>query len=262
MNEFLRTCLIVCPLVFLAGFVDSVAGGGGIISIPAYLLAGLPAHVAAGTNKVVNGTGAIISSTKYVRSGKVELRPVLFAAIAALIGSSAGTSLATLLPEKTLKLILVLILPVIAVFLLLRKDFGAEKAAKPSGHSRRWNDLAAVVIGLLLGCYDGLVGPGTGTFLIMCFTAFLAMDLVTAAGSARVTNLASNFAAAVVWIISGSVLWKLVLPAALCSILGNYCGARFAIRGGTKNVRMVMFLVLALLFAKMLYDSLSGASPL
>ena len=259
MPEFLKECLIICPLVFLAGFVDSVAGGGGIIAIPAYLLAGLPAQLAAGTNKVTSGCGAVISSAKYVRSGKFQLRPVLFAVIGALAGSAAGASLAAHLPEAVLKTILLIALPVVAVFLALKRDFGAEKqdgAKERESISQRKADLISLLIGLGLGCYDGLVGPGTGTFMIMCFTAFMAMDLVTAAGCSRITNLTANAAAAAVWILNGCVVWKLVLPAALCSIAGNYCGARYAIRGGSKRVRGMIFVVLALLFAKMLYDLL------
>lgn len=260
MPELLKQLLILCPLVFLAGFVDSVAGGGGIISIPAYLLAGLPAQLAAGTNKISSGCGAVFSSVKYIRSGKFRLRPVLFAVIGALAGSAAGAAVAARLPEAVFRTILLIALPAVAVFLVLKRDFGAEKPAAgekeplPQGKT----DLISLMIGLALGCYDGLVGPGTGTFMIMAFTAFLSMDLVTAAGCSRITNLTANAAAAVIWILNGSVVWRLVLPAAICSIAGNYCGARFAIRGGSKRVRGMMFIVLALLFAKMLYDLLNG----
>lgn len=256
MNEFLKTCLIVCPLVFLAGFVDSVAGGGGIISLPAYLMAGLPAHLAAGTNKVVNGTGALVSSAKYLKNGKVRLRPTLIAAACALLGSAAGTRLATLIAEATLKTMLLVALPCVAVFLVVRKDFGREDAPKPELSARR-EVATAALIGLVFGCYDGLLGPGTGTFMLMGFTAFLSMDLLGAAGCARIANLASNVASAAVWIAHGQVSWKLALPALLCSVLGNWFGARFAIRGGSGKIRGMMFVVLGLLFAKMLYDLLT-----
>lgn len=255
MDVSLKMYVIVCPLVFLAGFVDSVAGGGGIIAIPAYLLAGLPAHLAAGTNKVVSGSGAIFSSVKYIRSGRVRLRNAVFAAIGAIAGSAVGTALAAMLPEAALKMLLLLALPAAALFLVFRRDFGVEERAKaPVNRSQQFSDIISAGIGLLLGCYDGLIGPGTGTFMIMCFTAFLSMDLVTAAGCSRLANLASNLAAAAVWIISGQVLWTLALPAAVCSIAGNRCGARFALRGGSKRVRGMMFVVLALLFIKVLYD--------
>ena len=239
MPELLKELLIVCPLVFLAGFVDSVAGGGGLIAIPAYLLAGLPAQLAAGTNKLTAGCGSVISGVKYVRSGKFQLRPVLFGVVGAIAGSAAGASLAAKMPEAVFKTILLAALPAVAVFLAVKRD------------------IVSLLIGLALGCYDGLVGPGTGTFMIMAFTAFLSMDLVTAAGSSRITNLTANLSAAAVWALNGHVAWRLVLPAAACSLAGNYLGARYAIRGGSKRVRGMIFVVLGLLFAKMLYDLLA-----
>jgi len=256
MDAFVKTLLIVCPLVFLAGFVDSVAGGGGIISLPAYLMAGIPAHLAAGTNKVVNGTGAMISSFKYLKNGSVRLRPTLIAALCALLGSALGTKLATLIPESTLKAMMLIALPCVAVFLVIKKDFGDDSRPKPVISPLR-EAVSAALIGLVFGCYDGLLGPGTGTFMLIGFTAFLSMDLLSAAGCARVSNLASNIASAAVWILHGQVYWRLALPALLCSILGNYLGVRFAIRGGSKKIRLMMFVVLGLLFAKMLYDLLA-----
>ncbi len=256
MDEFLKTCLIVCPLVFLAGFVDSVAGGGGIISLPAYLMAGVPAHLASGTNKVVNGTGALVASAKYFKNGKVALRPALIAAAAALLGSVLGTRLATLVSETTLKTMLLAALPCAALFLALKKDFGRESERRKEPPPAREAALAAL-IGLVFGCYDGLLGPGSGTFMLMGFTALLSMDLLSAAACARVANLASNAASAAVWILNGQVFWALALPALCCGVLGNWLGARYAIRGGSKKIRGMMFVVLGLLFAKMLYDILA-----
>ena len=256
MSEFLKTCLIVCPLVFLAGFVDSVAGGGGIISLPAYLMAGIPAHLAAGTNKVVNGCGTLTATVKYFRNGKVRLRPAIAGAIGAFAGSAIGAQLASMIPEAALKTIMLVALPCVAVFLVVKKDFGRDDAPEVSAEPKREVTVSAL-IGLFTGCYDGLIGPGTGTFMILCFTAFLSMDLLTASGCSKAANLASNVAAAAVWILHRSVLWVLAPPAIVCSILGNYLGARYALRGGSKKIRGMMFVVLALLFAKMLYELLA-----
>ncbi len=251
------TYLIVLPLVFLAGFVDSVAGGGGIISLPAYLMAGIPAHLAAGTNKVVNGTGTLVAALKYFRSGKVLLRPAVTAAVCALIGSAVGTELAALISEQTLETLMLVALPCVAVFLSVKKDFGRDiPAGERPVYTPRQELLRSALIGLVFGCYDGLVGPGTGTFMILGFTALLSLDLITAGGCAKASNLASCAASAVVWILHGQVLWALAIPALACSIAGNYLGALYAIRGGSKKIRSVMFLVLGLLFVKMLYELL------
>ncbi len=254
MELTLKAYLIVCPLVFLSAFVASIVGGGGLISIPAYLMAGLPPHFASGTNKIVSGTGAIIASGKYLRSGTVKLRPALTAASFALLGSALGTKLATYFSEAFFQVLLLLALPCVAIFLSIRKDFGREPDPSEENISPKKELIVSALIGLIFGCYDGLVGPGTGTFMLMSFTAFLAMDLLSAAGCARIANLASNIASAIVWALNGKVIWKLALVAILFSIAGNYCGARYAIRGGSKNIRSMIFVVLGLLFCKMAYE--------
>ena len=256
MPELLKLCLFICPLVFLGGFVDSVAGGGGLITLPAYLMAGLPVHVAAGTNKVVNGSGSTIASVKYFRSGKIRLRPALWAAAGALAGASFGARIAMHLSDRVLQGLMLVALPVVAVFLVVKKDFGQEPEERD--HSRRYVVLVSLAIGLAVGCYDGIVGPGTGTLLIMAFTALLHMDMVTASGCSKVGNLASNIAAAASFLIGGKVMWALVVPAAACSMLGNYCGARYAIRGGGKKIKSMIFVVLGMLFVKMLVEFLAG----
>ena len=257
MNELIRLYLIVCPLIFLGGFVDSVAGGGGLITLPAYLMAGLPAHMAMGTNKVVNAVGTGTAALRYLKSGKVRLRVAVISAVGALAGSAIGTRVALLIPEDILKILMLVALPVVAVVLTLKKDFGRESAAPEKPRGSRCEAAAAALIGLVIGCYDGLVGPGTGTFMIMAFTMALSMDLITASGCAKIGNLASNVASAVIFLLNGKIFWALVVPAALCNALGGFCGARYAIRGGSGRVRGMIFLVLGLMFVKMLWDLLT-----
>lgn len=252
MPELLRTCLIVCPLVFLAGFVDSVAGGGGIISIPAYLLAGVPTRLALGTNKLVNCFGTGLSVGKYLKNGKVRLRVAVISALGSILGSFVGTRLALLVREQTLRVAVLVALPCVALFLCFNRGFGSE--GRERDLSPAASAAVSLAIGLVIGCYDGLIGPGTGTFLILAFTAFLGLDLLTASGCAKVSNLASNITSAIVYIASGNVRYLLALPAVVFCMAGNYLGARYAIRGGSRNVRRVMFLVLGLLFVKVIVD--------
>ncbi|MBO5317723.1 MAG: TSUP family transporter [Oscillospiraceae bacterium] len=250
--EYLKMCLIVCPLIFLGSFVDSVAGGGGIITLPAYLLAGLPAHTAAGTNKLVATCGSVTASLKYFRTGNVMVRIALISALGSLLGGMAGSRLALFIPEETLELIMVIALPVVALFLTFKRDFGMDH--KPRKLSKTMETGTAFAIGLVIGCYDGLIGPGTGTFLILCFCGILGLDLLISGGCAKVSNLASNVASAVVYLFNGKAMYSLLLPAAICSVAGGYFGSKFAIKGGSRRIRKVMFLVLGLLFAKMIYD--------
>ncbi len=247
------TYLLVCPLIFLGGFVDSVAGGGGLITLPTYFLAGIPTHIAAGTNKVVNGIGTATAAFGYFRQGKIDLRAAFPAALGALAGSAAGARLALLLSDQLLKGLMLVALPVVAVFLVVKKDFGLDPQA-PADVSPRRRLITSLLIGLGIGGYDGLVGPGTGTFMIMAFTALLSMDLITASACSKVGNLASNVAAAVVFLLNGKILWPIVIPAAICNALGGWCGARYAVRGGSKRVRSMIFVVLGILFIKMIWD--------
>lgn len=254
MEEFWKMCLIVCPMLFLAGFVDSVAGGGGLISLPTYLFVGIPIHLASGTNKVINSLGTGVAAGKYIHSGKVDLRSAVWAAAGALLGAVLGARLAVWCSEALLQACVLVALPIVAVVMATRRDLGAT--ARPR-RPRKQESVLSVCIGLIIGMYDGLIGPGTGTFMIMAFTVVLGMDLITASGCAKVGNLASNVASAAVWIFSGNVLWPLVIPAATCCILGNWFGARYAIRGGSSKVRNMIFLVLGLLFAKLLWQMLT-----
>ncbi len=241
------TYLIVCPLVFLAGFVDSVAGGGGVISLPAYLLAGLPVKLAAGTNKLANGCGTALSVIKYGKSGKIAWDCALPAALGCLLGAAGGTQLAVNLPDEVLKIVILAALPVAAVILvLIRRKTDADEKSLP----RTKTVLYSLLIGLSIGVYDGLIGPGTGTFLTIAFSVVLGFGLLKSAGCARTANLASNIASLIVYLVNGNVLFSVGIPAIACSMLGNYLGARYAIRGGSQKIRFVMFFVLGLLFLK------------
>ena len=238
---------IACPLCFLAGMVDAIAGGGGLISLPAYHLAGLPPKLMAGTNKLSAAIGTTAATARFMREGCVWWHGALPAAALALPGSWLGTLLLNAMPDQQILRMLTLLLPVVAAVVLLRGG-----ALRPL-----WSPPPAAVpplcaaIGLSIGFYDGLVGPGTGTFLILLFTLIVGMAPVEASGAAKVVNLASNAASLVTQIASGHVLFALGLPAALFSASGATLGARMAIRGGAKVVRGVLLGVLAALFVTM-----------
>ena len=253
MNVTLGMYLIVCPLVFLAGFVDSIAGGGGLISLPAYLLAGLPAHYAIGTNKTAMSVGTFTAALKYLKAGQIDLRVGILSAVGSFLGASIGSSLALMISDSILKMIMLGVLPVVAVFLLVKKDFGAKSDA-PKKIGIRKITVSSLLIGLSIGCYDGLVGPGAGTFFILAFTAVMGFDLLKSSGCAKVANLTSNIASLIIFFINGKVLIPLAVPAAICAAAGNYAGARLAISGGSKYVRYTIFLVIALLYIKMAID--------
>ncbi|MBP3312967.1 MAG: TSUP family transporter [Butyricicoccus sp.] len=249
MQDLWHAWLIICPMAFLAGFVDAVAGGGGLISIPAYLFAGLPTHLALGSNKFAMSLGTFTSMVRYMQAGRVQVRTGLAAAAGALIGAPLGTTLALYIPEQTLKGILLVLLPCVAVFLAVRRDIGAEDTV-PRNFSPRQVAAISFVIGFVIGGYDGLIGPGTGTFLILAFSVVLGYDLLLASGCAKIVNFTSNITSALVFLLRGKVMFAVAVPAAVCAIAGNQMGARLAVRGGVRVVRLLIWVVLGLLIAK------------
>ncbi len=242
--------LIVCPLAMLAGFIDSVAGGGGLISLPAYYLAGLPPVLAAGTNKLSAALGTLVASIRYGKAKQVKWMVALLAVPAAFLGSFLGAKLLQVIPEDTMRLIVIGAIPLVAVLVLRQR--GTLSAKKRI--SDQAVPLLSFLIGLVIGFYDGLVGPGTGTFLILLFTMVMGMDAVAASGTAKIINLSSNVAALVTLMLDGHVLYLLGLPAALCAMAGGYLGAGMTIRRGAAFIRWMLMAVLALLLAKMIWD--------
>ena len=242
--------LIVCPLALLAGFLDSIAGGGGMISLPAYYLAGLPPALAAGTNKLSAMMGTTLATVTYGRAGKVDRRVGVPAALGALVCSAVGALVMTGLPGNVVRWLVLGCIPIAALFTLR----GRKRAAEPRVSSERGVFAVSLAIGCAIGFYDGLVGPGTGTFLILIFLQVFAMDEVLASGTAKLVNLASNAAALVSLLATGDVLIWLGLPAGLCAMLGAALGSRLTLKRGGKLVRGMMLAALALLLAKMLWD--------
>ncbi|MBY7026428.1 MULTISPECIES: TSUP family transporter [Clostridium] len=243
--------LIICPLVFLAGIIDAVAGGGGIISLPAYIFAGIPIHIAYGTNKFASCIGTSISSIKFFRSGNVKIKSALLSAAGALIGSWVGAQIVLLLNEKYLNYCLIIILPIVSLFLLFNRNFGVKNKKQLSNKKLY---ILSFIIGLFLGAYDGFFGPGTGTFLVICFTGILGFNLITASGNAKIVNLASNFSALIAYILGGKVMFSIGVPAAVCAIAGNYLGAHLAIKNGDKIIKPIIFVAIGLLFIKVIFD--------
>ena len=243
--------LIVCPLLFLAGLVDSIGGGGGLISLPAYLFAGLPAHMAIATNKLSSACGTSLATARFIRKGLVNFRLAVPSVIMAAAGSSLGARLSLLVDEAVLKYILLGVLPVAAFFVLNRHLFrdGGQQAA-----ADRKTLAVCCVSAFVIGMYDGFYGPGTGTFLIIAFTVFTRMAVGSANAQAKVINLTSNITSLAVFLLNGQVLIPLGLAAAVCNMAGNWVGSGLAISKGTRIVRPVILLVLILLLIKILFN--------
>ena len=240
----IQQLLIVCPLIFLAGFIDSIAGGGGLISLPAYYMAGLPPHYALGSNKMSSSVGIVFSTSMYVRGDHVYKKIILVSVVGALFGSWIGARCALMLDEEVLLWIMVILVPIITLFIVLKRDlFTAKERNIPVIKEQ----IIVAAISLIIGWYDGFFGPGAGMFLVFSFIGFLHLNPVTANGNAKIVNLCSNVAALVTFATGGKVLFALALPCAVFSIAGNMLGARLAIKKGAKIIKPIMLVVILLL---------------
>ena len=246
--------LIVCPLVFLAGFIDAIAGGGGLISLPAYLIAGLPPHAAIGTNKFSACLGTVVATWHYARCGFIHWKRVLPAVVTALLGSCLGARLALLVEADAFKIIMLIILPLTACYVLRKKSLQSDKAP----FSERKTMLIIMSLALVIGVYDGFYGPGTGTFLMLLLTAVAHVSLNEAAGTTKVINLSTNFAALAVFLVHGVVWFPLALVAAVFGIAGNYIGANYFTSKGTGFVKPVIVIVLVIFFFKICWELITA----
>ncbi|MDR2166256.1 MAG: TSUP family transporter [Clostridiales bacterium] len=242
--------VILCALVFLGGFIDSIAGGGGLITLPAYVLMGIPMHMALGSNKFSSTFGTALAAFNFLRNGKVYIKAIPVSVVFALAGSSLGSFVALLTSDEILRYAILVILPIVAIVVIVKKDFGKENRMDSL---RPGTILAgAAAAAAIIGFYDGFFGPGTGTFLILVFTIFLRFDLVTANGNAKIINLSSNLGSMVTFLIGGQVIFALAIPAAIAGVLGNLLGSALAIKIGPKIIKPVLVGVLALLLLSLI----------
>lgn len=242
--------LIVCPMLFLAGLVDAIGGGGGLISLPAYLLAGVPMHNAIATNKLSSTCGTTLTTVRFIRQGLVNWKIAVPTIVFAMLGSSLGANLSMKMDEGIMQNILFLVLPIVAFVVMNPKLFRDNEGATVVLNARLW--VTAILSSFLIGMYDGFYGPGTGTFLIIAFTVFAKMDLRSANAQAKIINLTTNITSLTIFLLNGQAIILLGLAAAVCNMAGNYVGSSLAMKQGSKVTRPVIVLVLILLFLKVL----------
>ncbi|MBR1671449.1 MAG: sulfite exporter TauE/SafE family protein [Fretibacterium sp.] len=246
----IQELLIICPLVFLAGFVDAIAGGGGLISLPAHLIAGLPVHFAIATNKMSAAMGTSLATARFAWKGYIPWKLSSFCVVCALTGSALGARGALMLSDHVFKIIMLAVLPLTAFYVLRGRGLTAEK--EPYGEGR--TTLLSMGIAFALGVYDGFYGPGTGTFLILLLMGGAHLTLQKANGTAKAINLTTNLAALAVFLLNDKVLIPLGLIAGAFNVAGSYFGTRFFERGGAKAVRPVMIGVLVIFFVRVILD--------
>ncbi|MET7732651.1 TSUP family transporter [Streptomyces sp. NPDC005402] len=253
----LTVLVVLCVTALAAGWIDAVVGGGGLLRLPVLLLglpSGTPAAYAPGTNKAVAIVGTSGAAVTYARKAPVDVRLAVRIGIAAVAGSSAGAFLAAGMSTDVLKPLIMVVLLGVAAFVILRPAFGAAPATGPAGRRRI---LAAIgLAGLGIGFYDGLVGPGTGTFLVLALTAVLRLDLVTASATAtaKIVNCCTNAGALAMFAWQGTVLWQLAAVMAVFNLAGGLPGARTVLKKGSGFVRVVLLAVVLALVANIAYE--------
>nr|WP_242589003.1 TSUP family transporter [Corallococcus macrosporus] len=241
--------VLLCVAALSAGFVDAIAGGGGLITLPALLTAGLPAHVALGTNKGQSVFGSGAALVRFARAGLVDGKLAKVTFPFGLMGAFGGAALVLLLKPEVLKPLVLVLLIAVAVFLAFRRTPPKRDGVEPSPRPRA--QAIGALIALAIGTYDGFFGPGTGTFLIVAFSSLLGHGLARASADAKVVNFASNLASVTLFALRGVVLWKVALPMAAAQFTGAWLGAHVAVKGGDKLVRGVVLGVVAALVLKL-----------
>lgn len=239
---------LLLVLIFAGGFVDAIAGGGGLITLPAYFACGLPPHAAIATNKFSSCLGTAVAVARFSRARAIRLAIGLPAGLGALLGAVAGSRIVLWVPEAAIHVLLLFLVPLVLVLVLFE---GRLRAAHPAATGRRpvpWS----FGIGLGIGLYDGFFGPGTGTFLTIAFASLLDLELLSAAANARLANLASNLGALVVFLVEERVVFPLALFAAAAGVAGNFLGALLAVHRGARVIRPFMVAVLLLLLLEVL----------
>lgn len=245
--------LLLCLFAFFAGLIDAAVGGGGLIQIPAlfnFMPSAVPASLF-GTNKVASLSGTLFAARSYIKQVKIPWALVLPAAASAFVMAFAGAATVSMVPKSVLKPLVFFLLVVIAVYTLWKKDFGTLHKPVVIGSREK---MIAVLIGGAIGFYDGLFGPGTGSFLIFLFIRFFAFDFLHASAAAKFVNIATNVAALAFFVPAGFVLWQIALPMALANIFGAVSGTWLAMHKGAGFVRVLFLVLVTLLILKLGYE--------
>ncbi|AGA66122.1 transporter membrane [Brachyspira pilosicoli P43/6/78] len=249
----IENLIIVIIGCSIAGFVDAAAGGGGLISLPAYLIAGIPPHTALATNKLTSTSGAVVSAFTFFKNGKLTTKLIKFLIPMTILGSIVGVQVIVLIDAKVLQPLIMILILLVGLYTLFSKTFGTENLFDENNLKAK-NYIIGMFFAFLLGFYDAVFGPGTGSFLIMFFVLYYKMDFLLASGNAKALNLTSNLCSLIIFAIEGKVNYMagvFVIPFIMTS---TYFGAKFAIKKGIKVIKPIFVTISLLTTLKILID--------
>lgn len=247
------TIIFLCAAGFLAAAVDSIAGGGGLISLPALIAAGIPPHLSLGTNKFASTCASFTSTLTFAKSGKIYFPLIKYLIPCTLIGAAIGVQTVLQIDQRILQILIVVLVFAVAIYTTVKKDFGNE--SKFTGLSKR-KIIYGCLFAIALGFYDGFFGPGTGSFLIFLFISIYGFDFVTSAGNGKILNFVSNITSLVLFAFHGKIMYAAGIPMALSMIVGARVGTKIAIKNGAKVIKPIFITMAIFLIGKLLYSSL------
>lgn len=243
-EHWIFAILVLCGIAFFAGFVDSIAGGGGLFLVPGFLLVGLPPQVALGQEKIVSTLGTVAAIRNFLQESRIVWRVAILGIPFSLAGAYAGAHLILMIDADIVAKLLLVLIPIGIVLFLIPKNRGAKQAARQG----MMLYLLIPLVCLFVGFYDGFFGPGAGSMFIIAFHYFLKLDLVTSSANSKLFNFASNIGALVAFVLGGKVVYVIALPLVLSNIVGNHFGSKLAVRNGGELVRKVLVFSMFSLF--------------
>lgn len=253
MDIGIEQILILCIVAFAAGFVDAIVGGGGLLQTPASIIMLSPQPVvnAIATVKIPSFSGTLFAALQYLKKVKLNWNLTVIMCTIAFFASFAGSELLTVVSNEFMKPVLLIVLTAVAIYTYTKKDFGQHEV---KNHSYKREIIYAVSISLLIGFYDGFIGPGAGSFLILAFISLMGYDFLHASAQAKLVNLATNLGSIVLFSIKGKIIWAVALPMAVCNALGGILGARMAIAKGNKFIRIFFLVIVILTLTRFAWD--------
>jgi uncharacterized protein len=256
MQVSLEQILLLCLAAFAAGFVDAIVGGGGLIQTPAalVLLRSFPVVTAISCTKIPSFSGTLFAAIQYLKKVKINYTLTTVMCTIAFFSSFAGSELLSVVSNRFMKPVLLAILVAVAVYTYTKKDFGQHEAKDHPPQKELW---FAIAISMTIGFYDGFIGPGAGSFLILAFISLLGYDFLHASAQAKLVNLATNLGSIFLFTIKGKIIWMVALPMAVCNAVGGMLGAKMAIMRGNKFIRVFFLLVITATLIRFAWEVLS-----
>lgn len=248
------TLILLCLFAFSAGFVDAIVGGGGLIQTPAalILLPQFPVATVIGSLKIPSFTGTAFATVQYLRKVSINWRMAAVMCVIAFISAFTGSEVLTMVSNRYMKPVIFVVLIGVAIYTYTKKNFG-QHTQKDHSSRREW--LYAILISLCIGFYDGFIGPGAGSFLVLAFITLLGFDFLHASANAKLINLATNLGSISLFLLKGIILWQIAIPMAICNGIGGIVGARLAIARGNRFIRIFFLLIITATLLRFGYDA-------